>query len=81
MRVGGAGFRSIFASVLLVWHSAQGSCSTNADSGQSLAVVGGCAQQHAFQIDLQPDTGSGSHFVVTNLCAEPLTAFYVETFS
>ena len=72
---------SIFAGVLLVWFPAHGNRSTAVDSGQPLTVVGVCAQQHAFQLDLQPDTGSGPHFVVTNLCAEPLTAFYLETTS
>jgi hypothetical protein len=72
---------SIFASFLLAWFPAQAKRSTAADSGQSLTVVGGCTQQHAFQLDLQPDTGGGPHFVVTNLCAEPLTAFYLETSS
>jgi len=81
MRVFGTDFLSMFASVLLVWFPPQGNRSTAADSGQSLTVVGDCAQQHAFQLDLQPDTGGGPHFVVTNLCAEPLTAFCLETSS
>jgi hypothetical protein len=81
MRVFSIDLLSILASFLLVWFPAQGKRSTATDSGQSLTVVGACAQQHAFQLDLEPDTGSGPHFVVTNLCVEPLTAFYLEASS
>ncbi len=81
MRFFSAALLSMLASVPFVWLPTQGNGSNTAESGQSLTVVGGCAQQQAFRVDLQPDTGNGPHFVVTNLCAEPLTAFYLETFS
>jgi len=81
MRVFGRDLLLVLASSVLVWLPAQGGRSNAGESGQSLTVVGACAEQQEFQVDLQPDTGNGPHYVVKNLCAEPLTAFYLDTYS
>jgi hypothetical protein len=81
MRVFVAALLSILAGVLLVWLPAQGGRSTTADSGQSLTVVGSCAQQQAFQGYLQSDSGDGPHFMLRNFCDAPLTAVYLQIVS
>jgi hypothetical protein len=72
---------SITASLLLAWAPVQGSPSSSPELRQSLAVVGVCAQQQAFQVDLQPDSGDGPHFMLRNFCDAPLTAIYLQVVS
>jgi len=81
MSVFSAALLPIFACFLLVCLASQVGGSNAAGSGQAVAVVGACAERQAFQLDTQPDTGPGPHFVVTNLCEQPLTAFFLENFS
>lgn len=81
MRFFGAALLSIFTSLLLSWSPAEGSASNATESGQSLTVVGGCAEQQAFQVDLQPDIGNGPHFALRNFCDAPLTAIFLHIVS
>ena len=78
MRIFSAVLLLVFASLLLVLPSAQSSRSSSTRSGQSLTVVGACAEQQAFQVDVQADTGGGPHLTVRNLCDESLTALYLQ---